>query len=62
MQEKHILPVHLPNDLMEWLRTEAIRDDRSLSKQVVHFVRQQKEIREHNFKAMQNQGKNEIGE
>ncbi len=51
--------IYLDQDLKDWLHKEAERDGRSASKQIIHFIQEQKAIREHNFKAMQDKAKNE---
>jgi len=45
--------IYMDKELKDWIDREAIRDGRSTTKQIIHFIQEQKSIREHNYKAMQ---------
>lgn len=38
--------IYLEQGLKDWLHKEAERDGRSASKQIIHFIQEQKAIRE----------------
>lgn len=58
MTKRHFT-VYLEKPMWSWIEKEAERDGRSITKQIEHFIKEQKAIREDNFKTMGDKAKNE---